>query len=1663
MSRKLTVEELEQRIAPTVLFGWFSDSGADRDADGGLLAARGLLPRGLIPPTVDALTPAPGSILSTSPSTIVATFSEDLDFTTVTNPSNFTLEASGGDGTFGDGNEIPIAATFITYSPTTYAATFYIDTAALTFGLLSDDLYQVTITDSVTDLAGNPLDGEFTGVFPSGDTVAGGDFIATFTVDLPPMVTDVTPAPGATVGSPATIVITLSEDVNPATINPTTLLLEASGGDGTFGDGNEISVLPSSVTYDSVTDTATFTVAGALAAETYQVTLTDTAMDLTGNALDGEFQVANFPPSGNGVAGGDFQCTFIVSAAPVVTSIIPAPGAQTGSPITIVATFNIALDQFTVNSSTFLLEGSGGDGTFGDGNEVVYAPAFVTYQPPIPGADPPVPAGATFWVVGTLPEDVYQVTLTDSITNQLGIPLDGDFTGTFPSGDGTAGGDFLCTFIVLVPPNVISVTPVPGSLLTDSPPSIVVEFNEELISSTINPTTFLLIESGEEVEDDPTWDEGNEVTIPYAYIQYSYNPLTSESVAVFVPAIPLDDGHYQIVVTDGVLDTDGAALDGEFTGAAFPPSGNGQPGGDFMCTFTITTEAVGTIVPANTLFTWTDSNGDLCSLYYWHPGPYSPDNPPYVELWSPDPFGPPAPHAVGDGDDLGYVYVFASNALAELEIQVISPGANDIPVGSIVTYDGEARQDEIENGDPPAFGSEIEDGKIAEASMFSINIGVGYGPTPLSYGTVETVLIGGQLREILLGGDFGGTDLIQTGAIEVEADEGDGEDGEEPVVADSGDYMAFAYIGGDLGWNAAEVCGIAVGPGGSGNLDFLFVEGDAYWEHVYLYDQGTWVDDGGGILDIRVGDRESYIQAIPMIGGGVVIQEIYIASPNTGLFITSTGAGGDIGLIGGYGNMSIVISGVVPLEPGDGVNGENGEGENGEGENGEGENGEEPEPGSLIVGGNVDVAYIWSDRGINVIYNNTQGGDIYDIVAEGPINTIHVTNSGAIGWLFTGARPPGGSAWSVGSQVLDYLYFPMGNLIADGNINYIATGLLTSDTVYTPGRLNYLTSTYGEPTEGYFILGSHNWDGFTDIIAEGGIGVIASPQTIAGAWITTLSFDPLNGLSQEPIAMIRAGNISGSMVQASRITTLYAFTGLFGTSISTYHWDPVLDEYIGGGIGVLNVGGMSYSTIESLDRVGYINVGTEGLDASFPGLPRLSPSSIVLHDGAGLVRVQGAVTEGSSIIVDGYVGAISISTHVSDDASIVVNGYVGNLSIYKSITDNSEVIINGGAGVIRVGGSATGYSEGVTWGSLLEVNGPVSSVTIRGELLYSDLYFSENVGVLYIMGASKGTAHEGGTVQVDGNLGLLRTSGEFRDTLFSVDGNLGVAYMQGELTEASSIEVDGNVNALVARDNVEDADIVVGGNLGVVWVVGNFTGSLLEVGGNLNAFVSTGNVNELSGIYVDGQINCILVLGSLVESDVWSGYGMNSIRVVGSIDDSYIDTSVYNGSGDPVGGGIRTIYAGRIVSSDILSQAGFGTILVTGDITDSYVSATAYDNYGGGSLVGGGGINYLRAGELVDSTVESYGNMRFVSLGLGGMDASSWLGTLHSSGNLLFMNTPGLIFGEINVAGNVGSILTAGKNAIAGMSPIDFQFLDQTGTPTGGTLEVAGSITGLIS
>lgn len=124
-----------------------------------------------------------------------------------------------------------------------------------------------------------------------------------------------------------------------------------------------------------------------------------------------------------------------------VSSLSVTPGGTLdAAPNQIIAGFDREVDASTVNPNTFILE---------DSSNAAIPAASVSS----PAANP---RSAVFDLTGTtLADDTYTVRLRGSgasfIMDLDANALDGEFSGGFPSGNGTAGGDFVVQFTIDTP------------------------------------------------------------------------------------------------------------------------------------------------------------------------------------------------------------------------------------------------------------------------------------------------------------------------------------------------------------------------------------------------------------------------------------------------------------------------------------------------------------------------------------------------------------------------------------------------------------------------------------------------------------------------------------------------------------------------------------------------------------------------------------------------------------------------------------------------------------------------------------------------------------------------------------------------------------------------------------------------------------------------------------------------------------------------------------------------------------------------------------------------------------------------------------------------------------------------------------------------------------
>jgi len=286
------------------------------------------------------------------------------------------------------------------------------------------------------------------------------------------------------------------------------------------------------------------------------------------------------------ITAGAIDDTAVVLGPIQVASLSPAPGDTLNAlPAQVVAGFSRDLDASTVNAMTFTLTASGGDGDFNSGNEVQINAAGIS----VPAANQ---ASAVFDLTGVaLADDTYQVTLFGSGANLImdldANALDGEYSVAFPSGDGTAGGDFVAQFTISTAPppvQVVSLTPASGAPLVTQPPEITAGFTLDLDPATVDATTFTLVASG----GDGNFNSGNEVQVNATSISLS---AANPAIAIFdLTGVVLANDTYQVsLLGDGasvIMDVNANALDGEFVGAY--PSGDGTPGGDFVAQFTLT-------------------------------------------------------------------------------------------------------------------------------------------------------------------------------------------------------------------------------------------------------------------------------------------------------------------------------------------------------------------------------------------------------------------------------------------------------------------------------------------------------------------------------------------------------------------------------------------------------------------------------------------------------------------------------------------------------------------------------------------------------------------------------------------------------------------------------------------------------------------------------------------------------------------------------------------------------------------------------------------------------------------------------------------------------------------------------------------------------------------
>ena len=424
------------------------------------------------------------------PTAIQIQFDAAIDPNTL-NASTVLLDESS-DGQFTAGNVVsdrPInLAGKLSYDPLNHILTINLGASGLT---LATDEYRVRVLGTgsavVRDPSGNALDGENLDAngnqtpLPSGNGFPGGNFQVTFTVDTnsPSIVAgtfsldpaaDSNRKDGITDTNTPNFQGTITDVFPPTNFlqNQTVHIDVSTRGDGVFD------IIDAGVGTTDINGRFSVKITKPLRDSPYNVgpdgifysDLTRTppvrSTDDSGYSV-ARVRIANASGNASNINDPNALTTFVIdTAGPRITAVSPRPNtlanvASNGTvPFTI--TFDKNVDPATINANTIRVVRSGGDGVFGNGNDVpltIDTTSFVyTYLHTPKGAEQ-----VSFNVVGAsgaaLANDVYRVTVVGTgaspVTDVAGNALDGEYNGVFPTGDGVPGGDFNPTFVVFSP------------------------------------------------------------------------------------------------------------------------------------------------------------------------------------------------------------------------------------------------------------------------------------------------------------------------------------------------------------------------------------------------------------------------------------------------------------------------------------------------------------------------------------------------------------------------------------------------------------------------------------------------------------------------------------------------------------------------------------------------------------------------------------------------------------------------------------------------------------------------------------------------------------------------------------------------------------------------------------------------------------------------------------------------------------------------------------------------------------------------------------------------------------------------------------------------------------------------------------------------------------
>lgn len=225
-------------------------------------------------------------------------------------------------------------------------------------------------------------------------------------------------------------------------------------------------------------------------------------------------------------------------------------------------------------------------------------------------------------------------------------------------------------------------------------------------------------------------------------------------------------------------------------------------------------------------------------------------------------------------------------------------------------------------------------------------------------------------------------------------------------------------------------------------------------------------------------------------------------------------------------------------------------------------------------------------------------------------------------------------------------------------------------------------------------------------------------------------------------------------------------------------------------------------------------------------------------------------------------------------------------------------------------------------------------------------------------------------IKVDGNLGFLDVT-EL--------GKIKVWGSETQQDESAQWFIDGSVKKMEFLGDLEDVLLDIGGDVNNVRIKGSLDDALVEIGGDLKKAVVHENITAAT-LLVDGQLRQLDVYGDIEDDSLISALeDINALNVDGFIDFSTIES----------GGQLKYIYTGYdILDSELFAVESIRSIIVDGAIENSLIESEgsireidAWDWIIESDIIAGdGGIDLIIAYDLIDTTVDTPGNLGAVIL-----------------------------------------------------------------------------------